>query len=606
VSAVGEAFGRTVDAVRDAASESRRGWSPAASAVAAALALAAAMPLVVADPLRLAHLTGWLAFALAALGLGLVVGIGGLPSLAQGAFVGIGAFAAALLQARAGWPVAPAVLAAALAAASIGVVTGVGVVRVRPVFVAVSTWLLAWLVAIGLTVFPRVSGGADGIAVDVAPRPWLEYEVLLALVAVATGVFALFARGLPGICLAAVRQRYAAAAALGLPAARLRLTAFALAAGVGGLAGGLEVQVSGVADPAAYDPLLSFELLAAVVLGGAARTLGPLVGTAIVALAGVAAGTLTAAGALRAERFAPVFTAILVFAALSLGGEGAVPPLLARLRRPRAQPPRARIGLRRDPQPHETVLRAEGLTKRYGELVALDAFDVELPPGRVCALAGPNGSGKTTALRILAGAVRPDAGAVVLGARDVTGVPTPDRVRLGVVRTLQATGLFPELTVLENVVAGGFVRRAHGGVGRTLLATPHARAETEVARGEARSLLETVGLDPLADRRARTLTALEQRLLMLATAEASGPGVLLLDELAAGAAQSELHRIVAAVASLRTAGRAVLVVEHDFGLVRRVADHVVVLDAGRTIAAGRPEEVAADPVVRRAFLGVRD
>jgi ribose/xylose/arabinose/galactoside ABC-type transport system permease subunit len=246
VSAVGEAFGRTVDAVRDAASESRRGWSPAASAVAAALALAAAMPLVVADPLRLAHLTGWLAFALAALGLGLVVGIGGLPSLAQGAFVGIGAFAAALLQARAGWPVAPAVLAAALAAASIGVVTGVGVVRVRPVFVAVSTWLLAWLVAIGLTVFPRVSGGADGIAVDVAPRPWLEYEVLLALVAVATGVFALFARGLPGICLAAVRQRYAAAAALGLPAARLRLTAFALAAGVGGLAGGLEVQVSGV------------------------------------------------------------------------------------------------------------------------------------------------------------------------------------------------------------------------------------------------------------------------------------------------------------------------------------------------------------------------
>jgi branched-chain amino acid transport system ATP-binding protein len=246
------------------------------------------------------------------------------------------------------------------------------------------------------------------------------------------------------------------------------------------------------------------------------------------------------------------------------------------------------------------------LTKRYGELVALDGFDIELPPGRVCALAGPNGSGKTTALRILAGAVRPDAGAVVLGARDVTGVPTPDRVRLGVVRTLQATGLFPELTVLENVVAGGFVRRGHGGVGRTLLATPHARAETEVARGEARSLLETVGLDPLADRRARTLTALEQRLLMLATAEASGPGVLLLDELAAGAAQSELHRIVAAVASLRTAGRAVLVVEHDFGLVRRVADHVVVLDAGRTIAAGRPEEVAADPVVRRAFLGLRD
>jgi branched-chain amino acid transport system ATP-binding protein/branched-chain amino acid transport system permease protein len=603
VNAVAGALGRTVGAVREAASESRRGWSPSAWAVAGALAVAAAVPLVVTDPLRLAHLTGWLTFALAALGLGLVVGLGGLPSLAQGAFVGIGAFAAALLQGRGGWPVLPAIVAGALVAAATGAVTGVGVVRVRPVFVAVSTWLLAWLVAIGLAAFPRISGGADGIAVGPATRPWLWYELLLVLVAVATGLFALYARGLPGLSLAAVRERYAAATALGLPTARLRLTAFVLAAGAGGLAGGLEVQVSGVADPVSYDPLLSFELLAAVVLGGAARALGPLAGTAIVALAGVVAGTLTAAGALRAERFAPVFTAVLVFAALSLGGEGVVPPLLARLRRSKEEPvPRpARVRSDRGAEP----LRAEGLTKRYGELVALDAFDLELRSGSVCALVGPNGSGKTTALRILAGAVRPDAGVVSLGGRDVTAEPTSERVRLGVVRTLQATGLFPELSALDNVVAGGFVRRRHGGAARTLLATPLARTETTLARSEAQSRLELVGLGALADQPAGSLTALEQRLLMLATAEASRPHVLLLDELAAGAGPGELDRVVGVLEELRGVGRAVLVVEHDFGLVRRVADHVVVLDAGRTIAAGRPDLVAADPDVRRAFLGSR-
>jgi ABC-type branched-subunit amino acid transport system permease subunit len=225
VNAVAGALGRTVGAVREAASESRRGWSPSAWAVAGALAVAAAVPLVVTDPLRLAHLTGWLTFALAALGLGLVVGLGGLPSLAQGAFVGIGAFAAALLQGRGGWPVLPAIVAGALVAAATGAVTGVGVVRVRPVFVAVSTWLLAWLVAIGLAAFPRISGGADGIAVGPATRPWLWYELLLVLVAVATGLFALYARGLPGLSLAAVRERYAAGASPQLPRVRLRITA---------------------------------------------------------------------------------------------------------------------------------------------------------------------------------------------------------------------------------------------------------------------------------------------------------------------------------------------------------------------------------------------
>ena len=592
---------RTATELRGAAGDARTAWNGDATLGAGLLALALLAPVVVTDDLRLAHLTEWLAFAIAALGLGIAVGVGAMPSLGQGAFVAVGAFAAALLQTRAGWPLAAAVPVAVVIAAVSGVVTGAGLVRLRPVFVAAGTWLLAWLVAAALDGFPGLSGGSGGINLPVPTlgglelRPWLLYEIVLALLVLAVLAFGAYAHGLPGLALAALGQRPAGAAALGLPSARLRLAAFTAAAAAGGLAGAVEVQAAGLADPSAYGPLLSFELLGAVVLGGAARALGPLVGTALIALAGVVAGALTAVGTLRPERFTPVAAAILVFAGLSLGR-----PLVGRRRpgaEPTAAPPRTVVA--------PATLAAEGLSKRYGEVVALDEFDLELGPGELCALVGPNGSGKTTALRILAGTVTPDTGRVCFGRHDLTAAPVAGRVRAGIVRTLQATAVFPELTVLENVLAGGYVRRTSSGVARAVLATPRARAEAARARAEARGILAEVGLAYDEARLASELGALERRLLMLATAIATRPAVLLVDELAAGAASADLDRIVAGVDRVRAAGTTVLLVEHDFALLRRLAERVVVLDAGRTIAVGTPEQVAADPAVRAAYLGPR-
>jgi len=592
---------RTATELRGAAVDARTAWNGDATLGAVLLALALVAPVVVTDDLRLAHLTEWLAFAIAALGLGIAVGVGAMPSLAQGAFVAVGAFAAALLQDRADWPFAAAVPVAVVIAAASGVVTGAGLVRLRPVFVAAGTWLLAWLAAAVLEGFPDLSGGSGGINVPgpalggLELRPWLLYEVVLAVLVLVVLAFGAYAHGLPGLALAALGQRPAGAAALGLPPARLRLAAFTAAAAAGGLAGALEVQAAGLADPSAYGPLLSFELLGAVVLGGAARALGPLVGTALIALAGVVAGALTAVGTLRPERFTPVAAAILVFAGLSLGR-----PLVGR-RKPRteattAPPPRAAAA--------PATLAAVQLSKRYGDVVALDDFTLELAPGELCALVGPNGSGKTTALRILAGTVTPDTGTVRFGGRDLTAASVAERVRSGIVRTLQATAVFPELTVLENVLAGGHVRRANSGVGRTVLSTPKARAEAARARAEARGILVEVGLDGDEARLASELGALERRLLMLVTAVATRPAVLLVDELAAGAAAADLDRIVAAVERIRAGGSSVLLVEHDFALLRRLAERVVVLDAGRTIAVGTPAEVAADPAVRAAYLGL--
>jgi branched-chain amino acid transport system ATP-binding protein len=180
------------------------------------------------------------------------------------------------------------------------------------------------------------------------------------------------------------------------------------------------------------------------------------------------------------------------------------------------------------------------------------------------------------------------------------------RARAGIVRTLQTTSVLPESTALENVLAGTGVRRRYGGPLRGLFSTPLARRENAQTRAEARAILDDLGLAAVADRPAGALSGADQRILMIAAALAAGPRVLLLDEPSAGAAPAELARLAALVGRLRDQGLALLLVEHNLRLVRSVADRVIVLDAGRTIADGSPDEVAASPAVRSAYLGRRN
>jgi ABC-type branched-subunit amino acid transport system ATPase component len=250
-------------------------------------------------------------------------------------------------------------------------------------------------------------------------------------------------------------------------------------------------------------------------------------------------------------------------------------------------------------------LEARGLAKYFGGLVALRSFDLRLQPGRIAALIGPNGSGKTTALRLLAGTLTPDAGGVKLNRDDVTHTPTAERARRGVVRTLQAGAVFPDLTALENAIVGASLRRRHGGAFRTLIASPKAREEARLTSARALAALEAVGLQDAAGRPAGTLSGVEQRLLMIACALATEPSVLLVDEPSAGAGPAELQRLAGLLGGLRSGGLAVLVVEHNLRLVRAIADEVVVLDAGVVLATGSAEDVARDSAVRTAYLGRR-
>ena len=613
------AAGRTRSELARALAEARAGWRSPAWLAAGAIGVAALVPFLSLPGVRVDALAQTIYLAVAATALGLLVGTAGLPSLGAGAFVAIGAFTSALLVVREDWPLEAAALAGALAALAAGLLFG-GVVRLRPAFVAASTWALAWLVWLGLLAFPSISGGSQGLIVPerkvlgLDATPTVHFEVALALLVVTALGIAAVRHGTPGLELSALRQTPPLATSLGVELGRRRLGAFAAAAFVAGLAGGLSVQLAAVADPASYDPFLSFKLLVAVLLGGAAATLGPAAGVAALGLIALASGPLARALQLPLERFDAAVAALLLVFVLALGGGGIVPwatRWLARLGWPRhTEPSRQVTDCYKEEEARVAgeggaVLRAVGLRKAFGGVVAVDGLSLELLPGETAALVGPNGSGKTTALRLISGAVVPDAGQVVLGRRNLAETSPAERVRLGIARTLQTVTTFPELTALENVLVGRSVRRRSGDGIRTALATPSARNEAAASESVALAALALAGLHEVAHVQTQVLTTTERRLVALASALASEPDVLLVDELAAGVGADELERLAEVIGCIRSRGIAVLLVEHNLRLVRLVSDRVLVLAAGRVVAEGSVAEVAESDAVRRAYLGAQ-
>jgi branched-chain amino acid transport system ATP-binding protein/branched-chain amino acid transport system permease protein len=609
MSATPAALGQTRSALTAAARELRASWSPTATLWAVLFAGALLAPAVLPEG-RLVDLAGFVYLALAAVGLGYAVGLAGIPSLGQGAFFAIGAFTEAIARSKGGVPLLPSLLLAVLVTAACGVLTGLATGRLRGAFVAVSTWILSWIVLILLTSFPGISGGAQGLVMPEARvlgqtlTPTAHYVLGLTLLGLALLAFAVLARRGPGLALAAGRDQVGAALGLGVRVARLRLGAFTASATIAGLAGALSVELSQVADASAYGPVLSFELFVAVILGGARFALGPVVGLAVIAGFSNAAEEIGAARGLPPGRLEEMLTGYGMLLVLGLGGAGLLPFAGAWWRRVRPHSERARAA----PSTLDAVdgpapLAANGVSKRFGSLEALSRLELEVAPGTVHALIGPNGSGKTTALKVIAGQLVADDGSINLGEEDLTGLPEAERADRGVVGTQQTTAVFPDLTVLENALVGAGLRRRSAGPFRTFFRTPRARTDERLAEERALAALAFVGLGRDLDRPASELTAHEQRLLMIASALATEPRVLLLDEPAAGASAAELERLADLLRTLRDRGLALLVIEHNLRFVRRVADLVTVLEAGRRIATGTLAEVAADEAVRTAYLG---
>jgi branched-chain amino acid transport system ATP-binding protein len=249
-----------------------------------------------------------------------------------------------------------------------------------------------------------------------------------------------------------------------------------------------------------------------------------------------------------------------------------------------------------------TLLELQGVTRRFGGLVAVDGVSLSVPRGGVTAVIGPNGAGKTTLFNVISGFYAPSEGRIVFGGADITG-SAPERIAArGLVRTFQLVQLFRNLSALENVKVGLHLH-TRGGLFAAVLRPPAIRAAEREADRRARELLAFVGLSDSADLPAAALTYGQQRLLEIARALAAEPKLVLLDEPAAGLNAEETTRLGAMIRDIAVRGTTVLLIEHDMKLVMSTADHVVVLDFGRKIAAGAPDAVRRDPAVIAAYLG---
>ena len=244
------------------------------------------------------------------------------------------------------------------------------------------------------------------------------------------------------------------------------------------------------------------------------------------------------------------------------------------------------------------ALETRGLYKSFGALTVANAVDFRLERGARHALIGPNGAGKTTFVELVTGALRPNAGQIRLEGADVTSLPQAVRVKRGLVRTFQITALFPRLSILENVTLAVCERQ---GIASDLCRPAgHHRAAIE----EAHTLLEQFGLEDEALRPVNMLAYGRQRLVEIAVSLALSPKVLLLDEPAAGVPSGESGTIIEAIERLPPE-LALLIIEHDMDLVFRVAQRITVLVQGSVLVEGSPEAIAADPEVRRVYLGER-
>lgn len=567
-------------------------------------------------------------------GIDLVVGYAGDVSVGHAGLFAAGAYTAAILMWKLHLPFPLAALAGIVMGALFGLLLGVPALRLTGPYLAVATIAFGLIVQTFINEAVGLTNGSQGIREIPALRYgpvnfegnnfyYLVYPfMVLTLVAVHR-----LATSYWGRAVEALKENAVAAACCGISRYRFKLGAFILSAAFAGLAGALFVHVDKYIGPPTFSLQLSILFLIAVIFGGTRSILGNIIGTFLVV---VLPDVFNAVAEYQLLIFGVLLLLTLYF--IPHGIAGLLRTLALRLSdrfggsRRTAPRPESSTELpadvgdgggtlpAADPVARRTVaasaaageegalLATRDLTVAFGGLVAVNKLNLHIDAGRVHALIGPNGSGKTTTVNLLSGIYRPTAGHIQFAGREIERAAPNEVSRLGIARTFQNVALFGDMTVLENVLVG-LHHTYRGGLLHVFLATRHARREEARARARAQSLLEFVGIGTLAAERARSLPYGKQRLLEIARALAQDPALILLDEPAAGLTSGEIAEVDALIGTLRAHGIAILLIEHHMELVMGVSDDVTVLDFGKQIASGKPAVIQQDERVISAYLG---